>query len=127
MILVFLVLLSPVFVGAVKFHGCIAHITGNEVFAEAKKAYLKKLVVTKRAMASELDFVKCGVPDEIPAYFYGLPVGTEWRAFCAYIKDGSVLTSEEFSINKCRTTSNWEFVDEGFPKPVQVFGYDRLL
>ncbi|MHC2215536.1 hypothetical protein [Rhizobium leguminosarum] len=127
LILVLLLLLSPVFVGAVKFYGCITHITGDEVFAEAKNAYLKKLIMTKRATASEWDSIKCRVPDEIPAYVYGLPAGTEWRAFCAYIKDGSVLTSQAFSINKCRATRNWEFVDEGFPKPVQVLGYDRLL
>ncbi|WP_064834193.1 hypothetical protein [Rhizobium phaseoli] len=108
-------------------YGCIQRITGKEVLFEAQKAYLDRLIATKSAPASDLAFIKCGIPDEIPAYLYGVRLGTEWRVFCAYIKEGTVLTSQQFSINRCRATRNWEFVDEGFPKPVQSVGYDQLL
>ncbi|PDT32276.1 hypothetical protein CO660_00080 [Rhizobium sp. L9] len=127
MVLVIAALLAPVFAGAVKSYGCISSITGDQVPLAARNAYLEKLTVTKRAGARDLNFVKCGVPDEVPAYFYGIAAGTEWKVFCAYIKNGSVLTSEEFSINRCKATRNWELVDEGFPKPAHGSGYDSLL
>lgn len=123
MILVVVVFLAPVFAGAVEFYGCISSITGAQVPLAAKNAYLERL----RAGASESNFVKCGAPDEVPSYFYGIPSGTEWRFFCAYIKNGSVLKSESFSINRCKATRNWEHVDEGFPKPAQGSGYDSLM
>ncbi len=125
--LVAILLLAPFFAAAVQFYGCISTIEGDEVTLAAKSAYLNKLMVTKQATASDLNSVKCGPPVEIPAHFYGIRTGTEWRVFCAYIKTGNVLTAEEFSINRCKATSNWEFLDEGFPKSAQSHGYDLLL
>jgi hypothetical protein len=127
LIVVAVLVLSPVIGGGIYGYGCINRIVESDVLNEAKQAYLQKIIETKQATAADLSSVKCGRPEEIADYFYGISVGIQWRVFCAYIKDERVLTSEEFSINKCRATADWTYVDEGFPKPLQNSGYGKLL
>ncbi|NSZ61869.1 hypothetical protein G6L16_000795 [Agrobacterium tumefaciens] len=113
--------------GAVMAYGCISRIDETQVFDAAKRAYLNKLITTKKLADDDLRFIKCGPPQTVIDYFYGVPMGWEWSAFCAYIKDDVVIASEAFHINECRRTRLWEQGDEGFPKSVRETGYDRLL
>lgn len=113
--------------GAVMAYGCISRIDETQVFDAAKHAYLNRLITTKKLADDDLRFIKCGPPQTVTDYFYGIPMGWEWSAFCAYIKDDVVIASEAFHINECRRTRLWEQVDEGFPKSVRETAYDRLL
>ena len=113
--------------GAVMAYGCISRIDETQVFDAAKRAYLNRLITTKKLTDDDLRYVKCGPPQTVTDYFYGIPMGSEWSAFCAYIKDDVVNASEAFHINECQRTRLWEQVDEGFPKPLRGIGYDRLL
>ena len=113
--------------GAVMAYGCISRIDETQVFSAAKRAYLNNLITTKKLADEDLRFIKCGPPQTVTDYFYGIPMGSEWSAFCAYIKDDVVIASEAFHINECQRTRLWEQVDDGFPKSAWEIGYDRLL
>lgn len=118
---------AVVLIGAVKSYGCISRMDETQVFDAVKRAYLNNLITTKKLADDDLRFIKCGPPQTVTDYFYGIPMGWEWSAFCAYVKDDVVIASEAFHINECRRTRLWEQVDEGFPKSMRETGYDRLL
>lgn len=126
-VLLALIAISPVVLGVFNSFGCIDRTTDGNVFQRAKAAYLKKLVQVKIASPADGEFVKCGPPTAIEDIIFGVPIGTQWSAFCAYIKEDTVYTSEAFDINRCSYTKNWEYVDEGFPKPLAEPGYQGLL
>lgn len=106
------------------FYGCIQRTTDGSVLSDAKAAYLERV----RGNANDLEFIKCGRPTPVKDNVYGiLPAGAEWSAFCAYIKDSIIYSSEAFQINRCSVTRHWERVDEGFPKPLRNSGYENLL
>lgn len=113
--------------GAVMAYGCISRIDETQVFDATKRAYLNGLITTEKLTDDDLRFIKCGPPQTVTDYFYGIPMGSEWSAFCAYIKDDVVIASEAFHINECGRTRLWEQVDEGFPKSGRGIGYERLL
>lgn len=126
-VLLALIAISPVALGFFNSFGCIDRTTDENVFQRAKAAYLKKLFQIKTASLADGEFVKCGPPTAVEEILFGIPTGTQWRAFCAYIKENTVYTSEAFNINRCSYTKDWEFVDEGFPKSLAESGYGDLL
>lgn len=59
--------------GAVMAYGCISRIDETQVFDAAKRAYLNRLITTKKLADDGLRFIKCGPPQTVVDYFYGLP------------------------------------------------------
>lgn len=83
--------------GAVHSYGCISRIDQTQVFDAAMRAYLDR--VSRRSDDAKLQFIVCSQPESVVDYFYGIPLGWEWEAFCSYKKKVSTSSRRTDSIS----------------------------
>ncbi|CVI57311.1 conserved exported hypothetical protein [Agrobacterium deltaense NCPPB 1641] len=103
-IVIVMILVSPIFGGAIYRYACWNRLTDADVFQATKMAYWDSLNIQEKTELRNESSVKCGPPHQVRDDFYGVSVGLAWSVFCAGVVDGLVVTSESFRINKCYRT-----------------------
>ncbi|QRY70595.1 hypothetical protein JVX98_31660 (plasmid) [Ensifer sp. PDNC004] len=121
-----LLLASPVGYSAIQRYFCVSGLLKADVVRDAKRLYFDRLLEKRVVSLGLQEKIKCSSPVTEEDFFYGVKVGQEWKVMCAFIQGGLVQTAEAFNISRCGAARNWEFVDEGFPKPITDGGYSYL-